>query len=93
EAYYLLVSSNGLSGLETYIPGDWHDAKYDVFAALRIYEYMTQTKFIIPPWIWLQAGVGKGYIGQLKCKVDYQVWKLKNNIIKTLKKEEEELPF
>lgn len=96
EAYYLLVSSNGLSGLETYIPGDWHDAKYDVFAALRIYEYMTQTKFIIPPWIWLQAGVGKGYIGQLKCKVDYQVWKFKNNInniLRTFKKDDEELPF
>jgi hypothetical protein len=40
--------------------------------------------------------VGKGYIGQLKCKVDYQVWKLKNNInniLRTFKKDDEELPF
>jgi DNA polymerase III epsilon subunit-like protein len=97
EAYYLLVEGQGLSGLERLIPGNWHDARYDVFATLKVYEYMTQTKFDIPPWIWIQAGVVRGYLGQLKGKVDYQVWKLKNNInniLRTFKKDdEEEIPF
>ncbi len=94
EAYYLLVEGQGLSGLERYIPGTWHDARYDVFAALRIYEYMIGAKFDIPPWIWIQAGVGKGFLGQLKAKVDYQVWKLKNNINNIFKKDDkEEMPF
>jgi DNA polymerase-3 subunit epsilon len=89
EAYSLLIEGQGLSGLERFIPGNWHDARYDVFAALRIYEYMTQTKFDIPWYIWLQAGVGKGYLGELKGKMKSKIWELKN----IFKKEEEELPF
>jgi DNA polymerase III epsilon subunit-like protein len=93
EAYYLLVEGQGLSGLERYIPGTWHDARYDVFAALRIYEYMTQTKFDISWYIWLQAGVVRGYLKQLKNRMDTKLWKLKNNILRTFKKDEEEIPF
>jgi len=92
EAYYLLIKDKGLSGIEKYIDGYWHNAKYDVFAALRIYEYMTGARFDIPPWIWIQAGVGKGYLRELKNRMDMKLWKLKNKIIKTLKKEEE-IPF
>jgi DNA polymerase III epsilon subunit-like protein len=62
EAYALLIDGQGLSGLERFIPGNWHVAKYDVFATLRIYEYMTQTKFDISWDIWLQAGVVRGYL-------------------------------
>jgi DNA polymerase III epsilon subunit-like protein len=108
EAYYLLVEGQGLSGLERYIPGTWHDARYDVFAALRIYEYMTQTKFDISWYIWLQAGVVRGYLKQLKNTMDFKLWilksrvdsqlgKLKNNILRTVfkkdVKDDEEIPF
>jgi DNA polymerase III epsilon subunit-like protein len=89
EAYGLLIDGQGLLGLERFIPGNWHDARYDVFATLKVYEYMTRTKFDIPWYIWLQAGVGKGYIGELKGKVKSKLWELKN----IFKKEEEELPF
>jgi DNA polymerase III epsilon subunit-like protein len=97
EAYVLLIEGQGLSGIEKYIDGYWHNAKYDVFASMRVYEYMIGAKFDIPWYIWLQAGVVRGFFGQLKAKVDYQVWKLKNNInniLKPFKKDDkEEMPF
>jgi DNA polymerase III epsilon subunit-like protein len=111
EAYILLIYKQRLTGLERFIPGHWHVAKFDVFTTMRVYEYMTQTKLIIPPWIWIQAGVIKGYLQQLKNTMDFKLWilksrvdsqlgKLKNNILRTVfkkdgkdGKDEEEIPF
>jgi DNA polymerase III epsilon subunit-like protein len=89
EAYSLLIKDKGLSGLERFIPGGWHNAIFDIFATMRLYEVLTNTQFNVSMLTWLQAGVVRGYLGELKGKMKSKLWELKN----IFKKEEEELPF
>ncbi|MGB9873947.1 MAG: hypothetical protein ACPLRS_03155 [Hydrogenobacter sp.] len=83
EAYNYLVKDKRL---ERYL-GDWHTAVYDLFATLRVYERLTGTRIEVPFWIWLKAGLLKGYLRELKSKIESKAKKIKL----TLKREE--IPF